>query len=75
MSTMCFVSPVFRQYCLWIGGIPATKGNFDILISFHRIGSHSRLHAEAATQAVVEHEHSLSVIPGGLAEMLECDPR
>jgi len=55
MSNMCFVSPVFRQYCLWIGGIPATK--------------------EAATQAVLEHGHSLSLVPGGLAEMLECDPR
>jgi len=24
MSTMCFVLPLFRQFCLWTGGIPAT---------------------------------------------------
>jgi len=55
MSSMCFVAPFFRQFCLWTGGVPATT--------------------ESAKKAVNKHGSSLSVIPGGLAEMLMSDPR
>jgi len=53
MSSVCFLCPIFRQYCIWNGCIPATK--------------------ECANTAVNEHGVSLSVIPGGLAEMLQAD--
>eukprot|EP01112_Ceratiomyxa_fruticulosa_P008451 TRINITY_DN2190_c0_g3_i1.p1 TRINITY_DN2190_c0_g3~~TRINITY_DN2190_c0_g3_i1.p1 ORF type:complete len:406 (-),score=46.51 TRINITY_DN2190_c0_g3_i1:125-1342(-) len=55
MSSMCFIAPLFRQFCLWTGGIPATR--------------------DSAEKAVNNHGSSLSVIPGGLAEMLMSDPR
>lgn len=55
MSGMIFVAPIFRQFCLWIGGIPVTR--------------------EAAKIAVNKYGHSLSLIPGGLAEMLQADSR
>jgi len=54
MSNICFISPIFRQYTLWNGCIPATK--------------------VCAASAVLNHGVSLSVVPGGLAEMLESDP-
>jgi 2-acylglycerol O-acyltransferase 2 len=54
MSTSCFIAPMFRQFCIWIGGIPVTK--------------------EAAREAASK-GNSLSLVPGGLAEMLLADPR
>jgi len=54
MSSSSFVAPIFRQFCIWIGGIPVTK--------------------EAAREAT-NRGSSLSLVPGGLAEMLLADPR
>lgn len=54
MSSSSFIAPIFRQFCIWIGGIPVTK--------------------EAARQSV-GHGNSLSLVPGGLAEMILADPR
>lgn len=54
MSSASFIAPIFRQFCIWIGGIPVTK---------------------AAARSATGHGNSLSVIPGGLAEMLLADPR
>jgi hypothetical protein len=28
MSSSSFIAPIFRQFCIWIGGIPVTKGMF-----------------------------------------------
>lgn len=54
MSSSSFIAPIFRQFCMWIGGIPVTK--------------------EAAREAT-RAGSSLSLVPGGLAEMLLADPR
>eukprot|EP00026_Physarum_polycephalum_P009388 Phypoly_transcript_09510.p1 GENE.Phypoly_transcript_09510~~Phypoly_transcript_09510.p1 ORF type:complete len:371 (+),score=55.16 Phypoly_transcript_09510:138-1250(+) len=54
MSSSSFIAPIFRQFCIWIGGIPVTR--------------------EAARQVVAQGS-SLSLVPGGLAEMLLADPR
>jgi len=54
MSSSSFIAPIFRQFCMWIGGIPVTK--------------------EAAREATMQGS-SLSLVPGGLAEMLLSDPR
>ena len=81
MSSSSFIAPIFRQFCIWIGGIPVTKGTLLLhyillpLISPHFLSPLHLIICTEAARSATSHGHSLSLVPGGIAEMILADPR